>query len=94
MYELNIVNVTVLDNEGSTVDESVKANVGNIVSLTKAEPEGVLYKFVGLASEDADADTDTVDDDDVKGELDNVAMVVEDIEMNGDSVVVADAQTV
>ena len=74
--------------------ESVDANVGNIVSLTKGEPEGVLYKFVGLASEDADADTDTVDDDDVKGELDNVAMVVEDIEMNGDSVVDADTEAV
>ena len=85
MYELNIVNVTVLDNEGSTVDESVDANVGNIVSLTKGEPEGVLYKFVGLASEDSIDDDDTLEDDDVEGDSDNVAIVVEVIDMSGDA---------
>ncbi len=42
MGELVKVEETVLDDDGSTVDESVGIKVENIVSLTAAEPEGVL----------------------------------------------------
>lgn len=45
-----------------------------------------------LTIEDRDADTDTLGDDDVEGELDNVARLVEDIDMSGDGEVDTDAE--
>jgi hypothetical protein len=88
--ELIEVKETVLEDEGSDVDESVDSNVENIVLLTAAEPEGVLSKLEELACEDTDADTETLEDEDVEGEPDSVTVEVRVDDVSGDVEVDAD----